>query len=125
MIGLYRRKKLKKKKEEIERFLETFKMMMKTIGFRLIPREKNLQSLADLKISYDSAKNEINKLTYINYESGPLTDHEKKNKNVWIFGIVLGNKEVYIKLSDDFEHVAKCLSFHEAKETLKKPMEKS
>ena len=115
---------MKKKKEEIETFLETFKTMMKTIGFRLIPREKNLQSLADLEISHDFAKNEINKLTYKNYESGPLADHEKKNKNVWIFGVVIGNKEVYIKLSDDFKRVAKCLSFHEAEETLKKPMGK-
>ena len=32
---------------------------------------------------------------------------------MWDFGYNMDNEEVYIKLSDDFNHsVAKCISFH-------------
>lgn len=84
-------------------------------NFTFVHRKKNLDSLSQLGVTIDDAKNEIFKLTIKNYISGPSKDKDRTLGNVWIFGTSINGYEIYIKLSDNFKgNMAKCISFHKA-----------
>lgn len=102
------------RKEDIGNFFYKFKFFAQNPEcFTFIERDKNMKSLAELGIKTPQAKNTILQLTYKDYCSGPEKDHEYPDCSIWTFGYEINDKEVYIKLSDDFSHnIAKCISFH-------------
>lgn len=112
----------KVKKEEITHFLKEFKRYaQKQCTF--IPRQKNVLTMSYLGITVKEAKQIILQLTYVQYCDGPQDDRDNPGHNVWEFGVCITNHELYIKLSDDFTgDVAKCLSFHIAKQDLLYPL---
>lgn len=61
---------------------------------------------------------ELFKLTVEHYVSGPVTDRDRAGDDpLWVFGMMIGNKEAYIKLKIvriPGEEQAICISFHEA-----------
>lgn len=88
-------------------------------------RKKNLDSLAQLGITVKQAKGIVLSLVVEDYCSGPEEDQDRKGCSVWVFGTENNGEEIYIKLSDDFRgDQAKCISFHKAEFTLKKPYRK-
>ncbi len=108
-------------KDKITDFLKNYKSFAQK-NWTLIPRKKNLDSLAELGITVKQAKNVILGLTLGDYSSGPKKDYDRKGINVWTFSTKINGEEIYIKLSDDFKgDQAKCISFHKAEFPLKKP----
>lgn len=105
---------------------------MKRGSFHLVKRwdRKNIDFISSLGLTIKEAIRTIHlptirKLTYKNYCSGPEKDRDIKNCNVWVFGVEINNKEVYIKLSDNFKNkLATSISFHEAEHSLKYPHRK-
>lgn len=99
-------------REQIESFLERFCCKMdENNGFIMIQRKKNIRTLKSLGIQLKTVKGIIRTLKVKHYCSGPELD-ENSDENLWIFGYEFNQKIIYIKLSDDFEFKAKCVSFH-------------
>jgi len=109
---------------EIIDFLRNFKRVAQS-NFTFITRKKNLDSISQLGVKIKQAKAIIMQLTYENYHKGPERDRDRKKGNIWEFGAEIDNEEVYIKLSDDFNHnIAKCISFHKAEFEISYPYKK-
>ena len=109
--------------QEIKNFLYLFKFYADCAGhFIFAERKKNLKSLAELGLTIAQAREIILQLTYINYSKGPESDVFYEGHNIWEFGQNVEDKEVYIKLSDNFDYkIAKCISFHIAKRSMTYP----
>ena len=85
--------------------------MMSQYGLIVIPRRKNLDSLAYLGLIAYQMEKIIKELDESNYVSGPETDHDGSTGEIWKFKVRVEECEVYIKLKLDGTD-AKCLSFH-------------
>lgn len=102
---------------------------MKGGSFHLVKRRnrKNRNFIGSLGLTFKEAIRTIHlptirKLTYKDYCRGPEKDRGRKNCKVWVFGVEINNKEIYIKLSDNFKYkFAKSISFHKANHSLKYP----
>lgn len=88
----------------------------------------NDSTIQSLGYDYDSVKDEILGLATINYAHGPEIDRDGYAGELWIFGKVIQNQEVYIKLkvkdlnSDGNKQLnTLCISFHFSKYPLKYP----
>ena len=82
----------------------------------MVPRRKNLASLAKLGLTKRNCKEEILSLSEADYCNGPKPDTDRLGE-IWEFGKLIEGKEVYIKLKIaqvGNEMIAKCLSFHVA-----------
>ena len=111
--------------QKIAEFLKTYKSFAQK-NWTLIPRKKNLDSIAELGIAIKQAKTAVLGLTVTDYCSGPEEDYSRQGVHVWVFGAKINDAEIHIKLSDDFSgDQAKCLSFHKAERPLKKPFKES
>lgn len=115
----------KAKIEEIKNFLREFKDFMMNKPFRLVPRDKNMEFIEEMNITPLDVMDIIhNRLDYRCYAKGPAQDEKRKQNNVWTFGYGERGRLIYIKLSDDFRYVAKCISFHEAEFNMDLPYKK-
>lgn len=111
-------------RKEIIYFLRDFKEAIIT-GSGLIVRvnQKNLQALSDLGITARQREEILLALSLENYSSGPHPDRDFPG-DVWIFGTMVNDKEVYIKLKFVTKKgidIAHCLSFHAAEHRLYYP----
>ena len=112
----------KEKIDQIEQFLEKFRICMNTFELTFADRERDIyQDLEDLEINPIVAEDIIRGLTYKDYEKGPETDRKYADQCVWVFGYKIKGHVAYIKLIDKFEDRAKCLSFHKADYRMKLP----
>jgi hypothetical protein len=109
----------------IAKFLKKFKKIAtEGRGIDFISRRKNLDSLAKLGLTKKNCKEEILSLSVAEYSHGPKPDKDRKGE-IWEFGKLIANKEVYIKLKIaqvGKEKIAKCLSFHVAEYPLCFPL---
>ena len=116
------------RKGEIAEFLQDMKQAIvdKTAGYTtldLVPRPKNLSTLTKLGFVLDDVKNTILGLSVTDYCEGPIQDHSVKG-DCWIFGKVILEGEVYIKLkiacfgSTNPLRVVRIISFHIAETSL-------
>lgn len=108
---------------EVESFLNEFKTKFNIYGILFVDsREKNTQALADLNIIPNDRKKFILELAVNDYCKGPDQDRDFAHKEVWIFGKMIKNKEIYIKISmGDFNNPVICISFHISKHKLSYP----
>jgi len=114
-------------RSEIVGFLKKFKKLVSEKKFYILgDRNKNRKTLIKLNITESIRKDCILNLTDLDYCKGPLCDDIGKGK-IWVFGLEIDNKEVYIKLKiDEYkgDEYAKCLSFHIAEHKLEYPFKK-
>ncbi|MES2615205.1 MAG: hypothetical protein V4591_07315 [Bdellovibrionota bacterium] len=104
---------------EVAEFLQTFKENAQGIPQRvfLVPRSKNLESIAEMGFTEKIAKEAILNILPIEYSQGPLLE---KNYNfgeqeLWVFGKDVFGFEVYIKTTVGIKKdECKCLSFHKS-----------
>jgi hypothetical protein len=108
----------------VVKFLKEFKKIAtEGRGIDFISRRKNLDSLAKLGLTKKNCKEEILGLSVAEYCGGPEPNKDRPGE-IWEFGKVIANKEVYIKLKIaqvGKEKIAKCLSFHVAEYPLRFP----
>lgn len=79
-----------------------------------------------LELTRNNAKEEILNLTVADYCGGPEPDKDKPGE-IWEFGRLIEDTEVYIKLKIaqvGKEKIAKCISFHPAEFPLCFPLRK-
>lgn len=109
-------------------FLQDFKTLTQK-ELSVIPRKENQQALIDLGLTFRDRVEILMALEVEDYSSGPDADRDRAGF-VWVFGKVVLDVEVYIKLkiveyipcgTDRTQRKAICLSFHRAKASLNYP----
>jgi hypothetical protein len=103
-------------KEEVQSFLQNFitKMSIWGIVYR-DQRGKNAQALLDLEITPHSRKAYLEQLKYTDYSEGPLEEVLNGGADMWVFGMNIQGKEVYIKITLGWQgRPVICISFHAA-----------
>ncbi len=114
------------KREEIAEFLcDLHEAIDGKSEVRLIipDRKKNEELFLELGMTKRAAKEELRRLSVENYSSGPVSDEKIKGVCVWIFGMTLGEIEIYIKFRDlrQKKKLLLCLSYHKAQWPLELP----
>jgi hypothetical protein len=105
---------------KVNQFLEEFFDLINDEKFFTVPRKKNSDCLATLKLFEDDVIDEVLSLTYKDYVSGPHKDNNGTG-DIWVFGKVISGHLIYIKLKIDYDN-AKCISFHLADWNMKFPL---
>lgn len=113
-------------KSEVEQYLVELKVKINIFGILFHDdRGKNQQTLHDLEISPNKRKEIIATLKAENYSEGPLEEKMHGILPMMVFGKVVNNKEVYIKISMGVENKrAVCISFHIAENDMMYPLKK-
>lgn len=111
-------------KKDVIDFLVKFKRLIKEKKFYIAEdRKKNREALIKLCLTKSLRTDCLLNLTDLDYCEGPLPD-DSGSGDIWIFGLEIDGKEIYIKLKiDNYQNneYAKCLSFHIAEFKLKYP----
>lgn len=103
-------------KTAVKSFLQELKQVIKTWDIFFVNRQKNsIQDLADLGITANSRKEIISQLEIEDYSEGPKEETQFNGSELWVFGKIIKNQEVYIKLTISRNtNNAICISFHKA-----------
>ena len=112
------------KKEDVEFFLHQMKDKIRVFDVVFRPRDKNIETLAELEISANERRECLFKLTYENYYSGPKNDtHDGSRPDYYEFGFKIKGVEIYIKVSLGISNKSvDCMSFHKAERTISYPL---
>ncbi len=110
-------------KEEAEAFLMDFHQKMKIWELRVRnDRGKNSQALLDLEISAMQRMKIIEGLSIRDYADGPIIDTLNAGAPLWVFGQLVKNCLIYIKISiGPPNREVICISFHEAERPMQFP----
>ena len=118
------------KRDEVVSFLRKFKRAAigPPKGLEIWSALKNVEGLLQLGINSSQRNEYLLQITPEEYCEGPKEDdNPERDGKVWIFGMNIGNQEVYIKLKivecEPFDK-AECLSFHPAERPLTYPFRK-
>lgn len=116
--------------KDIQDFLDQCREIIKSSEvipsvFFMVSKQENKDTLLSLGFTKQNVKDEIISLSLEDYCEGPCDAHEYKDQ-VWIFGKMISNQEIYIKLSiSEFDNPGNrvktlfCLSFHFSKKSMK------
>ena len=89
----------------------------------IVLRQENIDGMAELGFTLDDVRDEILDLDVSDYSEGPVPDRDVKG-DLWIFGRIIQEKEVYIKLKLaqlQSLKLVKVISFHQANKPLHYP----
>lgn len=110
-------------KQQVENYLKQLKLKIRIFGILIRDdRGKNRQTLNELEISNDNCKEIISSLKPQNYSEGPLEEKMLGILPMWVFGKIVKDNEVYIKVSMGIENSqAVCISFHISEHAMNYP----
>jgi len=105
-------------------FLTHFKVKMKIYDvFFLDHRSKNKAALAALEISGHQRIKFLENLIAEDYSEGPISDKLNNYGEMWVFGKMVKNKEIYIKISVGKSNSRTiCISFHISEHPMNYPL---
>ena len=109
--------------DEVKAFLEQFNVKAQVYGIRFRnDREKNKETLRLLEISPLQREVIVKTLQAQDYVEGPIIDVLNKEREMWVFGKDVKEREVYIKITLGYENGQTiCISFHIAEKPLVYP----
>jgi len=110
-------------RSNVAKFLEDYKNVAVS-SFSLWHIKKNKDTLLILGFNKHNVRDEILRLSVEDYSKGPLLD-KYTNNMFWVFGILINNQEIFIKLeitkctdSGEEKLTEDCLSFHFAEDKM-------
>jgi hypothetical protein len=108
--------------QKVTLFLHLMKMVAQS-RFVFWDRQETRDTFAHLGINRPHAESLVLALTPDDYVKGPEPDRNNPSLEVWVFGLLVGHEEVYVKLQVITDPPVKCvcLSFHLAKHPLHYP----
>ena len=109
---------------EVKAFLADFKIKMKMWGILIRDdRSKNTQALIDLEITRKDRNEILQALQIKDYSEGPLNEALYNGADMWVFGKMIKEREVYIKITLGImgSNVI-CISFHVAEHAMHYPL---
>ncbi len=100
--------------DEVIQFLKNFKAKMEVFGIVFMDsRLKNTQTLATLELTPAQRKKIIADLKLEDYTEGPIEDKQFIGGDLWVFGKMIKQQEVYIKIAIGGSNKQTiCISFH-------------
>lgn len=108
---------------DVEQFLKYFHQKLRV--FHILFRDergKNQQALLQLELTRNQRIAIIEKLEIPDYCEGPLTDEMYGIASMWVFGKMIKEKDVYIKISMGQPNAQViCISFHVAEKKMVHP----
>ena len=109
--------------EEVNKFLDEFKVKAKVFGIIYRDdRRKNSDALIQLGISAHIRERIIFSLDGEDYSQGPIMETLNGGAEMWVFGKDHNDIEIYIKIS--VAERSLCISFHEAERPMQYPFRK-
>lgn len=102
-------------KDDIEKALKDMRTAVDAGKFQLIPRGKNMHTLAQLGITLEDAKDEVYTLTPADYFQGPEPDRDfPGTEPLWMFKKNVAGQIIYIKFKTLYlgDGQVKLVSFH-------------
>ncbi|MBQ3044563.1 MAG: type II toxin-antitoxin system MqsR family toxin [Clostridia bacterium] len=102
-------------KRDVDLFLSDVKNAIRQKNYTPIDRDKNLNTLAQLGITWKDAIDEINELSFSNYIKGPEIDRDfPQHDHLWVFKKGMMGETIYIKLKILYQNNKSLLvlSFH-------------
>jgi hypothetical protein len=108
---------------DVQHFLRDFQFKL---SFRdkvlFSSRPKNRHTMFLLELSLLGVKEELKKITALDYSQGPLDDTVYGDGSMWVFGRIIKEYEIYIKVAlGKFNGDPLCISFHIAEYPLHCP----
>lgn len=100
---------------DVENFLSDMRAGISAGKAILIPRKKNLDTLAKLGILPKDAFQEAQNLSFADYICGPEIDQDFPNTDkLWVFKTMIDSNCIYIKVKVEYQvnGKVKFLSFH-------------
>lgn len=86
---------------------------------------KNMNTILDLELTITQVKEELKKLRIEEYSEGPLPDTLYHISDMWVFGKIIKNREVYIKVQLGHpQSQTICISFHYPAKPMPYPFKK-
>jgi hypothetical protein len=112
---------------EVEAFLAEFHQKMKIWDIRIRDdRGKNTQALLDLELSPAQRIKIIEALKTDDYSEGPNTDVLNAGAPLWVFGVAVKKRDIYIKISvGQSGSGVICISFHPSEHPMKFPLKEN
>jgi len=111
---------------QIKNFLN-FCLLIAPDSFYLVHTDKNDKTIKELGFNYLIVREIILSLSVEDYSDGPCQDRIYKG-DVWMFGVVIDNREIYIKLQlssyndpGEKKPTLFCISFHFAEQKISFP----
>lgn len=105
----------KERRLQVSDFLKDFKENIGQGRTYFYPHLKNLETLAELGLTYRNREDILLALTVEDYSAGPTMDTYYAGQVYWVFGKQLEDVELYIKIklvSQAEGEYAVCISFH-------------
>lgn len=102
-------------RSEVEKILKDMRSAWRMNKIDLIPRKKNMDTLALMGLLPSDAKDAMYGLTYSDYVKGPEEDRDDpQSDRLWVFKMKLDNQIIYIKFKILYQTdgSVKTLSFH-------------
>ncbi len=99
----------------IQKILADMRTAIDSNKFQLVPRKKNMDTLAKLGLTWKDAKDEIYTLTENEYRRGPMLDRdEPSSDHFWEFKKRIDGDIIYIKFKVLYQEDGrvKLVSFH-------------
>jgi len=110
-------------KNDVQTFLDDFKVKAKIFEINYYPRKKNTDALLQLEITAQIREEIIMKLEFRDYYRGPSGDKDPKRPEFYEFGAHYDGKEIYVKLSlGKFSKSPHCMSFHPPEDVIEYPL---
>lgn len=110
-------------RDDVQIFLNNFKVKARTFGILYYPRHKNTDALLLSGINAEIRENLIMKLEVKDYYRGPTKDDDPKRPDFYEFGIIYESQEIYVKLSlGKFNKSPHCMSFHSPDDVIDYPL---
>jgi hypothetical protein len=109
--------------DEVKTFLEDFKSKLEFWGVVFLDdRVKNTKTLAILEMNTIQRKKVLTELSMKDYSQGPIADKQFLGSDLWVFGKIIKQNEVYIKITMGLPNKQTiCISFHVAEHPMKYP----
>lgn len=104
----------------IEAYLEKVRLYIEKDEYTF--ERRDMENLTYLGISYKTALDIIKNLTYECYVSGPEQDHLYEEQDIFVFGELHEEIELYIKLTFRKRDDLFIMSFHKAKYKMEYPL---
>lgn len=109
-------------RDEVEQFLNKFKVKLSVFGVVYVGRVKNTQTLLDLEWVPSKRTEILKELEVSDYSEGPLDETMHGTGNMWVFGKMISGVELYIKIAmGKTNQNTICVSFHKAEHPINYP----
>ena len=104
----------------IDAYLEKVRLYIEKDEYTF--ERRDMENLTYLGISYRTALDIVKNLTYECYVSGPEQDHLYEDQDIFVFGELYEEIELYIKLTFRRQDDLFIMSFHQAQYKMNYPL---